>query len=89
MRRGYAAGRLIQFVVVLWGAATLNFFIPRLGTGDPVRQRLLLMTRSGGVSELGSSDGAASSSPFCPRSYHSRNAARVPGADVGSNTMRS
>jgi peptide/nickel transport system permease protein len=50
MRRGYAIGRLIQFVVVLWGAATLNFFIPRLGTGDPIRQRLLLMTRCGGVS---------------------------------------
>ncbi len=50
MRRSYAIGRLIQFVVVLWGAATLNFFIPRLGTGDPVRQRLTLMTRSGGVS---------------------------------------
>ena len=27
LRRGYVIGRLVQFVVILWGAATLNFFI--------------------------------------------------------------
>src|SRR5271165_3068306 len=51
LRRGYVVGRLIQFVVILWGAATLNFFIPRLAAGDPVRERLTMMSRTGGVSQ--------------------------------------
>jgi len=51
MRRSYAVGRLIQFVVILWGAATLNFFIPRLAPGDPVRTRLLMMSRTGSISQ--------------------------------------
>src|SRR5438477_4174158 len=51
MRRSYAVGRLIQFVVVLWGAATLNFLIPRLAPGDPIRTRLLMMSRNGSVSQ--------------------------------------
>src|SRR5438477_6717363 len=51
MRRSYAVGRLIQFVVVLWGAATLNFFIPRMAPGDPIRTRLLAMSRNGSVSQ--------------------------------------
>ena len=50
MRRSYVVGRVIQFFVILWGAATLNFFIPRLSPGDPIRERLLMMSRSGGVS---------------------------------------
>jgi peptide/nickel transport system permease protein len=51
MRRSYALGRFVQFVVILWGAATLNFFIPRLAPGDPIRTRLLAMTRNGSVSQ--------------------------------------
>lgn len=51
MPRRYAFGRLLQFVLVLWGAATLNFFIPRLAPGDPVRTRLLMMSRNGSVSQ--------------------------------------
>jgi len=51
VRRSYVVGRVIQFVVIVWGAATLNFFIPRLATGDPIRERLLLMSRSGSVSQ--------------------------------------
>jgi peptide/nickel transport system permease protein len=38
-------------VVILWGAATLNFFIPRLAPGDPVRTRLLMMSRTGSISQ--------------------------------------
>ncbi len=53
MRRDYVVPRLVQFVVVLWGAATLNFFIPRLSPGDPVRERLLMMSRNGSVSQEG------------------------------------
>jgi peptide/nickel transport system permease protein len=52
MRRSYAVGRLVQFVVILWGAATLNFFIPRMAPGDPIRTRLLMMSRNGSVSQL-------------------------------------
>jgi len=51
MRRTYAVGRLIQFVVIMWGAATLNFVIPRLAPGDPIRTRLGMMTRSGNISQ--------------------------------------
>ena len=51
MRRSYAVARLIQFVVILWGAATLNFFIPRLAPGDPIRQRLQMMSRTGSISQ--------------------------------------
>lgn len=51
MRRSYALNRLVQFVVILWGAATLNFFIPRLAPGDPIRTRLLMMSRTGSVSQ--------------------------------------
>jgi peptide/nickel transport system permease protein len=51
MRRSYAVARLVQFVVILWGAATLNFIIPRLAPGDPIRTRLLMMSRSGSVSQ--------------------------------------
>ena len=51
VRRSYVVGRVIQFVVIVWGAATLNFFIPRLAPGDPIRERLLLMSRSGSVSQ--------------------------------------
>ena len=50
MRRSFVVGRVIQFFVILWGAATLNFFIPRLSGADPVRERLLTMARSGGIS---------------------------------------
>jgi peptide/nickel transport system permease protein len=51
MRRRYIVERLVQFVIILWGAATLNFFIPRLAPGDPIRERLLMMSRSGSVNQ--------------------------------------
>jgi peptide/nickel transport system permease protein len=51
MRRSYVVTRLVQFVVILWGAATLNFIIPRLAPGDPIRTRLLMMSRNGSVSQ--------------------------------------
>jgi peptide/nickel transport system permease protein len=51
MPRSYVVNRLVQFVVVLWGAATLNFIIPRLAPGDPIRTRLQMMSRNGSVSQ--------------------------------------
>jgi peptide/nickel transport system permease protein len=49
--RGYIWGRLLQFLVILWGAATLNFFIPRFAPGDPIRERFIALQRSGGISQ--------------------------------------
>src|SRR5216683_1962123 len=51
--RTYLSRRLIQFVAVLWGAATLNFFIPRLAPGNPVRDQLTQMASQGGYLQIG------------------------------------
>jgi len=51
--RNYLARRLLQFVAVLWGAATLNFFIPRLAPGNPVRDQLTQMASQGGYLQQG------------------------------------
>lgn len=53
MRAGYVARRLGQFVLVLWAAATINFFLPRLAPGNPVRDRLLNLAATGGVQQQG------------------------------------
>lgn len=45
---GYLVRRIAQFFIVLWGAATLNFFLPRLAPGNPVRERLISMASQGG-----------------------------------------
>ena len=51
--RTYLPRRLLQFVAVLWGAATLNFFIPRLAPGNPVRDQLTQMASQGGYLQQG------------------------------------
>jgi peptide/nickel transport system permease protein len=53
VRRGYVIRRLVQFVVVLWGAATLNFVLPRVAPGNPVRERLRNAQLTGGVLQSG------------------------------------
>jgi peptide/nickel transport system permease protein len=53
MRFDYLARRLVQFIVVLWGAATLNFILPRLAPGNPVRERLLNAMATGGIQQAG------------------------------------
>jgi peptide/nickel transport system permease protein len=57
MRADYLSRRLIQFLFVVWGAATLNFIVPRLAPGNPVRERLVnAMTQPGpmqqGIEEM-------------------------------------
>ncbi|TMC52767.1 MAG: ABC transporter permease [Chloroflexi bacterium] len=42
--------RLIFLVFVIWAAATITFFIPRLSTRNPVRQRLAELATKGGFS---------------------------------------
>jgi peptide/nickel transport system permease protein len=53
IRRDYLLRRLLQFVIVLWGAATLNFILPRLAPGNPVRERLLNAMATGGLQQAG------------------------------------
>ena len=53
MNAEYLIRRLVQFVFVLWGAATLNFVLPRLAPGNPVRERLVVAMQQGGVMQMG------------------------------------
>lgn len=53
MRIDYIARRLVMFVVILWAAATLNFFLPRISGGDPIRSRLLQSAATGGAVQSG------------------------------------
>jgi peptide/nickel transport system permease protein len=46
---GYALRRIVTFFAVIWVAASLNFFLPRLASGrDPVRSRLGMQAATGG-----------------------------------------
>src|SRR6478609_10890334 len=46
---GYAFRRFIIFLLTIWVAASLNFFLPRLASGrDPVRTRLGMQAATGG-----------------------------------------
>ena len=42
--------RLLFLVLVIWAAATITFFIPRLQTRNPVRERFAELARNGGFS---------------------------------------
>ena len=53
MPLSYLIRRVLQFFVVLWGAATLNFLLPRLAPGNPVRDRLLQQASQGGPLQEG------------------------------------
>ena len=53
MRTGYLVRRLLQFLIVLWGAATLNFIVPRLAPGNPVRERLMSAMQQTGPMQQG------------------------------------
>jgi peptide/nickel transport system permease protein len=50
---GYLIRRIGQFFLVLWGAATLNFLLPRLAPGNPVRERLISQATQGGPLQEG------------------------------------
>jgi len=54
MNRSFVIRRVALFFVVIWAAATLNFFIPRMGTGrDPIREKLGQLAASGGLRQEG------------------------------------
>ena len=54
MTKGFVLRRIALFLVVVWAAASVNFFVPRLGTGrDPIREKLGQLAASGGLRQDG------------------------------------
>ena len=54
MNWNYVVKRVSLFLVVVWAAASVNFFVPRLGTGrDPIREKLGQLAASGGLRQDG------------------------------------
>lgn len=53
MKLDYVLKRLGIFFLTIWLAATVNFFLPRLGGGDPVRQQLVQQAAMGGSIQTG------------------------------------
>jgi peptide/nickel transport system permease protein len=52
----YIARRFLVFLVIVWLAATLNFFLPKLSGQDPVRTKLLEEASLGGYVQAGIED---------------------------------
>jgi peptide/nickel transport system permease protein len=53
VRADYLLKRVGVFVLIVWLAATLNFFLPRLSGQDPVRATLLQQAQLGGYVQSG------------------------------------
>ena len=53
MRADYLLKRIGVFLLIVWLAATLNFFLPRLSGQDPVRATLLQQASLGGYVQSG------------------------------------
>jgi peptide/nickel transport system permease protein len=53
MRADYLIKRLGLFLLIMWLASTVNFFLPRLGGGDPIRTQLEAQAAMGGHSQVG------------------------------------
>ena len=60
MTRNQVAKRFGLFLVVIWGAATLNFFLPRMAPGDPIRERMFALSTQGGLTQTGVEEMVAS-----------------------------
>src|SRR5690242_5289284 len=52
MRISFLIRRLIFLIFVIWAAASITFFIPRLSNRNPVRQRLAELSSRGGFSAV-------------------------------------
>jgi peptide/nickel transport system permease protein len=50
---GYVAARVGSFFLIVWLAATINFFLPRLGEIDPISQMLVEQAAMGGSLQTG------------------------------------
>ena len=53
MQLAYIARRFAVFLLIVWLAASLNFFLPRLSGQDPVRTKLLQSAQLGGYVHAG------------------------------------
>ena len=53
MRLDYVLRRIGVFFIIVWAAATINFFGPRLTGKDPIRQQLLQQAQTGGYVQQG------------------------------------
>jgi peptide/nickel transport system permease protein len=53
LRLDYVVRRIFLFVVVVWVAASLNFILPRLSGGDPVRTKLMEQAATGVAAQPG------------------------------------
>jgi peptide/nickel transport system permease protein len=53
VRLTYVLQRVALFVVVVWAAATLNFFLPRISGQDPVREKLMQQAAASGYVHSG------------------------------------
>src|SRR3984885_12136423 len=53
MQAAYIARRFLVFLLIVWLAASLNFFLPRLSGQDPVRTKLLQSAQLGGYVHAG------------------------------------
>ena len=51
--KGYLVRRFLLLAVVVWIAATINFFLPRIGGQDPVRDRLVQQAMQAGYLQQG------------------------------------
>jgi peptide/nickel transport system permease protein len=49
----YIARRFVVFLIVIWAAATLNFFLPRLAKRDPIKAKMLEDAGRGGYIHSG------------------------------------
>jgi peptide/nickel transport system permease protein len=56
MNAEYVLRRIGFFLLIVWLAATLNFFIPRLSGQNPIRERLLEQAVVGGYVQAGMSE---------------------------------
>ncbi len=53
MRIDYILRRILVFFVIMWLAATVNFFLPRLTGQDPIREKLMQEAMQGGAVQSG------------------------------------
>lgn len=49
----YVAKRIGMFFLVVWLAGTINFFLPRIGGQDPIREMLIQQAALGGSAQTG------------------------------------
>lgn len=53
MQVSYVAKRIAMFFLIVWLAATINFFLPRLGGQDPIREQLVAQAALSGTVQVG------------------------------------